>query len=442
MSIRRACLLIFAALVLFISTGASGATDLRRDAPRSSENIATGSSVHPLRTAFPVSNLSDIAERQPALAYNTVHDEYMAVWDSFESGMYYLMGQRFSAEGGLLGDIFYVAVGGGINDRRYPRIAYNPTEDQYLVVWAQYEPVIGYSIQGTRLTWSGANIDPQYITIQPPGDGAYYPFTPAVAYASNVNKYLVVWQEVWDDDTIYNNIYGRVVLNSGALGSGLINITQTDSNYPLSNPDLAYNPVTNWYLVVWQQYEYGIGLYDIWGKLVNGNGDVYSPAPLPIGLFNNSSTSPSIAALDWPFDGSYLVVFESQYSPDKDIHGQLVNSDGTHSPSYLTISSIVGTDESEPNVAANLSGRGFLVAWKVANPTFPISFTYAREIKYTGENAGDPFILGGISAENPRVVSGAHGDFALVYDDVNFNLDWGIYGWIFGNRQYAPFILR
>src|SRR5262245_59503661 len=82
----------------------------------------------------------------------------------------------------------------------------------------------------------------------PDGNPDFYAFTPAVAYNSRDNEYLVVWEG--NDTGDGTEVFGqRVSAATGALLGGEIKIS--DAEFTASNPRVAYNSANNEYLVVW-----------------------------------------------------------------------------------------------------------------------------------------------------------------------------------------------
>ena len=89
-------------------------------------------------------------EIYPSIAYNSQRQEYLVVWFNDRAGCDDVRAQRISATGEILGGPFYISAGCTPN-RRYPDVAYNSVHDQYLVVWEQYEASSGYSILYTDI---------------------------------------------------------------------------------------------------------------------------------------------------------------------------------------------------------------------------------------------------------------------------------------------------
>jgi hypothetical protein len=453
MSIRPVLSLILTSLVLLApailapamlaaaSTGS--AAELRTQGENSITAQTAVNSIVPIGNAFQVSNITSLAEISPDVAYDSTHSEYLAVWFNDRTALDDIMAQRLSKDGSLIGAPFYIASGGeGIN-RRYPRVVYNVLSDQYLVVWEQQGVSDGFSIQGRRVTWNGVLIDTAAIVIRDAGITLYSPARPAVAYAQTANKYLVVWEETFHPSSVLN-IYGQVVLASGSLSGGLVNIAQDDSGNVLSDADLAYNPLANQYLVAWQRYDHGSTLTDIYSRRVTGDGAALGAGPILLAFYTVSSTAPAVAALPVEPSGQYLVVWESHYkSNDSDILGILVGSDGNPAIHDISITSTNNVDQLQPDVVGNPSRNEYLVSWKeVPNPAFPLSTIFAALVTATGSLDGAPFTLGAIVAEHPALASGGSGDYLMVYDDLDFAFDWGTYGWLVGTRVYLPLVKK
>jgi hypothetical protein len=74
----------------------------------------------------------DADRYKPAVAYNYIHHEYLVVWhNTWPGGHRDIYAQRVSESGKLLGPWF--AISAGSNDRLQPAVAYNATNDEYLI---------------------------------------------------------------------------------------------------------------------------------------------------------------------------------------------------------------------------------------------------------------------------------------------------------------------
>ena len=83
---------------------------------------------------FTIRNEIGLVEEKPSVAYSSDRQEYLVVWYNDRPGNDDIRAQRVSKNGTLVGGPFYVSAGAGA-DRRYPTVAYNSKNGQYLVVW-------------------------------------------------------------------------------------------------------------------------------------------------------------------------------------------------------------------------------------------------------------------------------------------------------------------
>ena len=281
----------------------------------------------------------------PAVTYNITDDDFYVVWsgDDDAAGLVdnedEIWGQRVNAYNGVeLGDDVQLSdMGGSGNasyDASYPAVIYNHTSNEYLVVW-EADEISGalvdneYEIFGQRITAAtGAPVgtnDFRISSMGPDGNGAYDAGNPSVAWNSDKNQYLVVWQG--DDNTAplvdgETEIFAhRLNSTGGSLGSGEFRISDMgpDGNtiYDAGDPVVAYGAVYEQYLVVWQGD-------DNTGALVDGELDIYGQLVDSIG-------------------------YEAW---ENDFRISQVGSDGA-----------VGTNASEPDVVYNPVKAEFLVVW-------------------------------------------------------------------------------
>jgi hypothetical protein len=148
-------------------------------------------------------------------------------------------------------------------------VAYNPTNNEYLVVWGGDDNtgllVSGESeIFGQRLDAAtgaevGAN-DFRISDLGPDGNPNFDAFRPAVAYNGANNRYLVTWEG--DDNTPplvddESEIFGQQLnaATGAEVGANDFRLSDLgpdgDKNFEANSSAVAYNGVNNEYLVVW-----------------------------------------------------------------------------------------------------------------------------------------------------------------------------------------------
>jgi hypothetical protein len=216
----------------------------------------------------------------PAVAYNSVANEYLVVWagDDLGNGLvddeFEIFGQRVNAATGLeVGvDDFRISDMGTNGDVLFsaiaPSVAYNPVANEYLVVW-QGEENIGllvegeFEIFGQRLTGAGVEIGANDFRISdmgPDGDATFDAVSPDVAFNPITNEYLVVWEG--DDDTapLVNNdfeIFGQRLVGAtgAAIGTNDFRVSDMgvdgDGLHDAETPAVACNTLSGEWLVVW-----------------------------------------------------------------------------------------------------------------------------------------------------------------------------------------------
>jgi hypothetical protein len=150
-----------------------------------------------------------------------------------------------------------------------PSVAYNSTNDEYLIVWEGDDNSGSlvdneYEIYGQRLDNTGAEIGTNDFRISdmgPDGNANFDAFEPGVVYNSTNNEYLVIW---YGDDNIAPlvdnefEIFGQRLDNTGVeIGTNDFRISDMGPNgdvnygvFPVA-PSVVYNSTNNEYLVVW-----------------------------------------------------------------------------------------------------------------------------------------------------------------------------------------------
>lgn len=255
----------------------------------------------------------------PAVAFNSTDGEYLVVWsgddnvDTVTNEME-IFGQRLTASTGAEvgtndfrisdmgpeGDISYEA--------EFPDVAYNSTDNQYLVVWSGDDftaPLVEgeHEIFGQRLSAAGEAVgdnDFQISAMGPNGDAAYDAAFPNVHYNSLYNEYFVIWTADDDSGALIDNeyeVYGRqVVADTGAFAGSQVRLSDmgTDgvasrgvlSETPLG---LAYSTTEKAYLLAWQADDDDSGLADNEWEIF---GQRYAPYQADVRVTKSDSADP------------------------------------------------------------------------------------------------------------------------------------------------------
>jgi hypothetical protein len=300
----------------------------------------------------------------PVVAYNSNNCQYLVVWqdDSKRDSEYpgrNIYGQLISCTPETMGTPFpFFRPPGRAKDQLYPAVAYNSTDNQYLVVWEDKScPSSSHTVNdiyGWRVDSEGnliGDVIPISIATDCESDESVQQ-SPAVAYNSQDNQYLVVWE---DDRNGNWDIYGQVISTTGMLFGGNFPIIEIQGNQ--QSPDLAYNSQNNLYLVVWQDNRYGN--WDIYGRRVLPTGRLHGDFRISF-----SAGSEQIPAMAYNSqDNEYLVVWQDMRNGDEDIYGQRVGSDDSLLDDECPIST-VANDQEFPDVTYNSQNNEYLAVWQ------------------------------------------------------------------------------
>jgi hypothetical protein len=336
----------------------------------------------------------------PAVAYNSTNDQYLVVWSGSQDvvGEYEIWGQRVvAASGSQLGADFRISFVGPVGDPAYdaqePDVVYNSRTNEYLVVWsADHFDDGDFEIWARRVSaLTGAPIGSmvRVSVMGPDVNPDYDASSPAVAYESTNNEYLVVWEGDEGTSPLVNNefeIWGQR-LNASAEKLGTqFRISTTaglgDADYDAGDPDVAYNSATipHQYLVVWEADSDNGGLADdeleIWGRRVTTSGGLLwgQVRISDMGGTGNAAYDAGDPAVTYnSTDNQYLVVWEGDDATDGefDIFGQrLDGATGEELGANDFFLSNVGSgpntqyDALNPAVAYDPYNNAYLVVWQ------------------------------------------------------------------------------
>ena len=250
------------------------------------------------------------------VVYNPTQNEYFVVWEGDDNtdfsngpladGENEIWGQRVNAATGAeIGpDLRLSDLGPDGNasfDANDPQVVYNPTQNEYFVVWfgddntdfgngalvAGEDEIWGQRVNAATGTEIGTDL--RLSDLGPDGNASFDARDPQVVVNPTQNEYFVVWQG--DDNTDFSNgplangeveIWGqRVNAVTGAeIGSDLRLSDMGpdgDANFGAFNPQVVLNPTQNEYFVVWEgsdNTDFGNGPLadgenEIWGQRVN-----------------------------------------------------------------------------------------------------------------------------------------------------------------------------
>ncbi len=384
----------------------------------------------------------DYAALFPAVTYNSTDNEFLVVWvgdhldpplvnDHFE-----VFGRRISAAGQPLAIQVRLSYMGPSGDPTYgvpwwigPDVAYNAIDNSYLVVWcadSNAPPHVNdeYEIWGRRFLSPFTPIDTVAYEISamgPAGDPAYYASQPAVAWDSDQNRYLIVWEGDHNGSGLANDeveIFGQFVPGDPVA------LFPSPNNFQISfmggsngnaafdayDPDVAFNDGFNNYLVTWVGDDnQGTTIddeFEVWGRLTAWNGALLSTQYRFSGMgqfdgdTNFSTYSPAVISgpvtyhVVWHADddtfgmvNDEFEVFTASVPADPNSVGLLIN------PRLTTMGNNGDTSRGafDPALALDSVRNGALVVWWGDDNTSP---SVDDEFEIFGQLLGFSFVFG------------------------------------------------
>jgi hypothetical protein len=217
-----------------------------------------------------------------------------------------------------------------------PAIAFDGTN--YLVVWADQRLSRDEDIFGTRISQTGAILDPAGITIAATAGRQLHP---TVAFAGT--QYVVAWEDFKFAGGTEADIFAARVSTAGTV-TPLGPVVASAQNE--SQPQLAGNAATA--LLVWNNGG------DIRASRFNGTafgGAINVTADTAV------QTDPTVAAAP---GGNYLVAYSEGPTATADLRGRFVTAAGATSGAAFTISAGAGR---QYDPSASFDGTNYVVAW-------------------------------------------------------------------------------
>ena len=335
--------------------------------------------------------------------------EYFAVWEDHRSGDgSEIVGQRIGA---LMGALNWhdFNVSAPLEGQEKPRVSYNATDQQFLVVWQDGRDG-DWDIYAQIVLTTGIPITDN-IVVQ---DEANDLVDPAVAHSSASDTYLVVWDDQGD-----GNIEERAVSAGGALGS--VHSVNTAG----TQPHIAYNSTADEYMIVFTA----------------DTGDIYGRRVATDGAFPSSVFTISVDAADqsWPqvaynaTDDEYLVVWSDERDDQGDVYGRRVDADETLLGGDFPIAADADA-QALPAVAWNDDdGDAYLVVWHdYRDSGITGADIYGRRVGADGSLLGSEIVLCDVSNNQQypraRYISTYGRYFVSWQDERNVGTGWDIYG--------------
>ncbi|MEZ4797554.1 MAG: T9SS type A sorting domain-containing protein [Flavobacteriaceae bacterium] len=291
-----------------------------------------------------------------------------------------------------------------------PAVAYNTTDNKYLVVWNaddNRDAVVDneFEIYGQFINADGSESGSNDFRISftnTDGNTSFRTDRPDVTWNSTTNQFLVVWEgETSVDGEI--EIYGQLVNADGTLNGSNFRISDTgpegDGNFDANRPSVVYNLTDNEFLVVWESDETINNNIEIYGQRISATGneigtnDFQISIQLPINDANFDAREPDVV---WnSASNQYLVIWQGETSIDeeKEIYGQRLDNSGNAIGSNFRISDMgtegeTTTSALSPRLDYNSVDNNYLIIWQGSDTVANQYETYGQLIDANGAEIG------------------------------------------------------
>jgi hypothetical protein len=242
-------------------------------------------------------------------------------------------------------------------------------------------------------------------------------YSPKIAYNSQHNEYLVVWENLWPGG--HHDVYAQRVSAEGQLLSWF---AVASGAYKQMNPSVAYDPVNDRYLVVFAyDYSGNDSDWDIYGRFIPWNGPNASLLDFPICDWNSQQRRPAVAYARTQQE--YLVTWTNAPTGQPTyISARRIFADGSGFPANPFLVSSGTENRDFQDVTYNLARNEYLVTWDIEKSGSGLDI-YGIRLSATGGalTGGSPAVTGEFpiagwpaDEEHPAVAACAGADQYLV----------------------------
>ena len=404
----------------------------------------------------PITNDFNFDAFHPAVAYNASNNNYLVVWegDNDTFGMvneeFEIFGQLLDAAGNEIGtNDFRISDMGPTGDPDFdaslPRIEYNPTDNNYLVVWHGDDTTGNLfnnreAIFGQLINADGSELGSDFQISNMEADGRN--LKPDVTYNDTDNEYLITWigPEINPLDTIFTSqeILGKRLTSNGGMIEAAVQISENMGNFfsGLIESSVTYNSENNQYMVAWEELDFSARTQKLFGQLLNSNAEEIATNDFVIrDQFCISCEDFKIDVTFNAINKHYLVVSTKDITPKAEIFGQRISTEGALIGSADFQISDVGNIFSNATVRAfspqlvhNPIENEYLVAWDQTNG-IGIRIDNLCPASITDITLGTPIADSHFIAENIASSSIIAGDGNVTFDisgSVNIFPEFGV----------------
>lgn len=255
----------------------------------------------------------------PQVAWNSYHNEYMVVWNAFDTTTGFPPGNPVDITGYRVSSTGVVTPASTLftsyANPHQVDIVYNVAMDEYFLVFVVVHTQVttGNDIYGLRVTWDG-------IPVNPPGLIHIYALeedqtTPAIA-TNEQDRYMVVWDHAYSSTD--HDIYGREYYANGTPVGSYFSLASWTENTTV--PDVAAHGQNNEWLAVWQEELSGGAGYAVKGFRWSSGPNLYTYFFDIANYAFWENMNPAVS----PTGAGFLIAYEADSSTtDRHILGRL-----------------------------------------------------------------------------------------------------------------------
>lgn len=355
---------------------------------------------------------SATTQYQPKVAFNSTSGEYLVVWNEFRAATGLdVVGRRVAGGGTPVGSDLTIAA--NANSQEQPAIAYNPTLNEFLVAWSEGRGgTTGYDIMGRRVAAAGALVGSE-LTLSAAATAQHQP---SVAYHAGAAQYLVAWSELrgtWD-------VVGRRLAGDG--GGAEADLTIASNTNPQFQPVVGANPAGTDYLVVFNEHR-GASGWDVLSKRVPTTGAV--PAGQLV-LAGSAFQQFQPTVVHRPTGGQALVAWHTATTSGGDLYTSVVGTSAS-TPAALGNANRSYVDQRSARIVADAAGTGHLLAWLDVDQGAPA--IRGQLVTNRGARTGDPFVVSVSSNAKAFLAAGYNPiarEYLLVWQEYRGDAGWDI----------------
>ena len=200
--------------------------------------------------------------RRPDVVYNPTDNQFLVVWQDMEGVDWDVYGRRVEAHGSWEGS--RIVISAAAQGQVRPRAVYNPDDNQYLVVWEDYRNGSDFDVYAQRIDPADGSLLGGNVAVASSAPAASQA-VPVAVYADAMDRYRLVWQDNRDTGTLGWDLRGQWLgadgANPGTLDAPLLRYRGNQLE-----PDIAYSEgsLYNRALTVWEDQRTGSG--EIYGS--------------------------------------------------------------------------------------------------------------------------------------------------------------------------------